>query len=336
VNKILESQYEMFKFNKKENVFSKKNIRRWLKFYLIPGWKDPEIAEIEGELERSTTKRRLFRRFLAPLTLFGFLLVLFIIFLAIYAPWLTPYTLYDITQPTAPAPGSQEYAPPSPEHPLGTTEFTYDLLGRLIWGSRTALTVGLIPVLIAILGGTIIGTLVAYRGGLFDSITMRTCDLIFAFPNLLLVILIIPIIGYELEYIMLIYGILLTPFYIRLMRSSVLQKKQDLYVESAKIGGADNFKIMFKHILPNAISPMIIAFFGMMGRAILGFSSLAFLGMSEEYRIADWGTDIFYGRTHYEAPWASIFPAVMIGIAVVGFMLIGDGLRDVLDPKYQK
>lgn len=259
-------------------------------------------------------------------------MILLIVVCAIFAPWLTPYTLKDVTFPTI-IPGGQKFAPPSPEHPLGTTEYAYDLLGRLLWGSRTVLSMGFLPVLIAVIGGTIIGTIAAYFGGIVDAIIMRTCDLIFAFPNLLLVILIIPMLGYKLIYIMLIFGLLGIPQYIRLMRSSVLQTKQNMYVEAAYAGGADNFKVMFKHIVPNAIAPILIAFFGLMGTAILGFSSIAFLGMSEETRIADWGTDIFYAKGQFDAPWAAIWPGIFIAIAVFGFMLLGDGIRDALDPR---
>jgi peptide/nickel transport system permease protein len=305
---------------------------RWLKFYLIPGWRDPEFSDIEYRIEMIKSKRRKFRRLQTPLTVIGMFMILFIMVCAVYAPWLTEYTLEQVTKPTI-VPGGVQFAPPSPEHPLGTTENAYDLLGRLLWGSRTVLTMGFLPVLIAVVGGTIIGTIAAYFGGVVDAIIMRICDLIFAFPSLLLVILIIPMLGYKIIYIMLIFGLLGIPQYIRLMRSSVLQTKQNMYVEAAYAGGADNFKVMFKHIVPNAIAPILIAFFGLMGTAILGFSSIAFLGMSEEYRIADWGTDIFYAKGEFDAPWAAVWPGVFIAIAVFGFMLLGDGIRDALDPR---
>ena len=315
--------------------FEKKSIIRWLKFFLIPGWRDPEFSAQEHEIGKIKSKRKKFRRFLTPLTILGFIMILIVVFCAFYAPWLTPYTLKEVTKPTI-IPGGRQFAPPSSDHPLGTTENAYDLLGRLLWGSRTVLTVGFIPVLIAVGGGLVIGTISAYFGGTVDAIIMRLCDLVFAFPQLLLVILIIPILGYDIFWIMLIFGLLGIPQYVRLMRSSVLQTKQNLYVDSAHAGGADNFKVMFKHIVPNAISPILISFFGLMGSAILGFSAIAFLGMSQETRIADWGTDIYYARGQFDAPWAAIWPGVFIAIAVIGFMLIGDGLRDALDPRLNK
>jgi len=315
--------------------FEKKSIIRWLKFYLIPGWRDPELSARETEIGKIKSKRRKFRRFLTPLTILGFIMILIIVFCGFYAPWLTPYTLKEVTKPTV-IPGGQQFAPPSPDHPLGTTENAYDLLGRLLWGSRTVLTMGLVPVVIAVFFGFIIGTISAYFGGTVDAIIMRLCDLVFAFPQILLVILILPMLDYDLGWIMAIFGFLGIPQYVRLMRSSVLQTKQNLYVDSAHAGGADNFKVMFKHIVPNAISPILISFFGLMGSAILGFSAIAFLGMSQDTRIADWGTDIYYARGKFDAPWAALWPGVFIAIAVIGFMLIGDGLRDALDPRLGK
>jgi peptide/nickel transport system permease protein len=315
--------------------FEKKNIVRWFKFYLIPGWRDPEFSATEQEIGKIKSKRRKFRRLLTPLTILGFIMILFIVTCAVYTPWLTPYTLKEVTKPTI-IPGGQQFAPPSDDHPLGTTENAYDLLGRLLWGSRTVLTMGFFPVVIAVFGGLIIGTISAYFGKTIDAIIMRLCDLVFAFPNLLLVILIIPMLDYKIEWIMLIFGLLGIPQYVRLMRASVLQTKQNMYVDAAHAGGADNFKVMFKHIVPNAISPILISFFGLMGTAILGFSAIAFLGMSQEIRIADWGTDIYYARGQFDAPWASIWPGLFIAIAVIGFMLIGDGLRDALDPRLNR
>ncbi|MEE9571918.1 MAG: ABC transporter permease [Candidatus Neomarinimicrobiota bacterium] len=315
--------------------FEKKSIIRWLKFYLTPGWRDPKLSAREHEIGKFKSKRKKFRRFLTPLTILGFIMILIVVFCAFYAPWLTPYTLKEVTKPTI-IPGGRQFAPPSADHPLGTTENAYDLLGRLLWGARTVLTMGFIPVLISVACGLVIGTISAYFGGTVDAIIMRLCDLVFAFPQLLLVILVIPILGYEIFWIMLIFGLLGIPQYVRLMRSSVLLTKHNLYVDAAHAGGADNFKVMFKHIVPNAISPILISFFGLMGTAILGFSAIAFLGMSQETRIADWGTDIYYARGQFNAPWAAIWPGFFIAIAVIGFMLIGDGLRDALDPRLNK
>jgi ABC-type dipeptide/oligopeptide/nickel transport system permease subunit len=134
---------------------------------------------------------------------------------------------------------------------------------------------------------------------------------------------------------LMIFGMFAITGYTRLMRASVLQVKQELYIEAAKTGGANKFKVMFKHVFRNAISPIIISFFGGVGGAILGFSGIAFLGFGDT-SIPDWGTDISYASSRLSAIYATIWPGLLILIAVLGFMLIGDGLRDALDPRLQK
>ena len=132
--------------------------------------------------------------------------------------------------------------------------------------------------------------------------------------------------------LLLLYGLLYIPYTARFVRALVLQVKQNIYVRAAITGGAEKFKVMFKHILPNAISPLLISFFGSMGGAILGFASIAFLGLGDE-QIADWGTDISWSRTQTGAFGAVFWPGIFIAITAIGFMLIGDGLRDALDPR---
>ncbi|MFX1451807.1 MAG: ABC transporter permease [Promethearchaeota archaeon] len=302
-----------------------------LKFYLIPGWRNPKFTEIEYEIGKIKSKRRLFRRLLTPLTIAGFIMVLFIIFWAIYAPWLTKYTLDEIAVPYFPQ-GGIPFDPPSSEHPLGTTKFGYDVLGRLIWGARTAVTAAVIPVCISLGGGLVLGTISAYFGGVVDSIMMRFVDLMYSFPMLILVLIIAPILGRDLYNILILYGVLYIPYSLRFVRSLVLATKQNIYVRAAVTGGAEKFKVMFKHILPNAISPIIISFFGSIAGAVLGFASIAFLGMGDE-TITDWGTDIMYSRSQHSAYWAVVWPGLLISITAIGFMLIGDGLRDALDPR---
>jgi len=179
-----------------------------------------------------------------------------------------------------------------------------------------------------------VGTISAYFGGTVDSIIMRFCDFWFAFPLLILIIIISPMIGQDLYNLLMLYGLFYIPASARWIRALVLQIRQNVYVRAAITGGAEKFKVMFKHILPNAMSPILVGFFGSMGGAILGFASIAFLGLGDE-TYADWGTDIMYGRTQINAYWALFWPGLFIAIAAIGFMLIGDGLRDALDPRLQ-
>lgn len=311
-------------------VTEKKKFSEFLKFYLIPGWRDPDFEATEFEIGKIQSKRRLFRRLLTPLTIAGMVMILFIAFLGVYSPWLTPFTVENLTPPDFLP--ETPYLPPGPDHPLGTTKYGFDILGRIIWGSRTALTAAALPVIIGTLGGLAAGTFSAYFGGKIDAIIMRFCDFWFSFPTLILVIIIAPLIGNSLYNILMLYGILGIPGSTRWVRALVLQVKQNVYVRAAITSGAEKFKVMFKHILPNAISPIIIGFFGAMGGAVLGFVGIAFLGLGDE-RFADWGTDINYGRGHWGEYYAVFWPGLFIAITAIGFMLIGDGLRDALDPR---
>lgn len=309
----------------KKNKFTK-----YLKFYLIPGWREPEFTAIEYEIGKTRSKRRLFRRLLRPLTIAGITMILFIAIIGVYCPWLTEFTIQEVTPPYAPP--ELPYLPPSGAHPLGTTESGYDILARLVWGARTALTAAAVPVLISNAGGLVVGTISAYFGGKVDAIIMRICDFWFAFPLMILIIIISPLMGQDLYNLLLLYGLLYIPSSARFVRALVLQVKQNVYVRAAITSGAEKFRVMFKHVLPNAISPFIISFFGAMGGSILGFASIAYLGLSDQ-QIADWGTDISWARIHTSAYYAVFWPGLFIAIAAIGFMLIGDGLRDALDPR---
>ena len=321
---------EEYQLGERQNRKKAKFIRL-MKFYLLPGWRDPEYTAQQNIIEMVKSKRRLFRRLLTPLTIIGFIMVMFIAVLAVYAPWLSNFTIDQLAMPYLP-PGGIPFDDPSSTHPLGTTRFGFDLLGRLIWGARTALTAAALPVFISITGGIILGTISAYFGGWVDTIMMRFVDFMYSFPTLILIIIISPMLGGELLNLLMIWGLLYIPVNTRFVRSLVLQVKQNLYVRAAVTGGADKIKVMFKHIFPNAISPMIISIFGAMGLSVLGFASIAFLGLGDQ-TITDWGTDIMYSRSQMTAVGPAFWPGLFIGITAIGFILIGDGLRDALDPR---
>ena len=306
-----------------------------MKFYLIPGWREPKFEVIEFEIGKIKSKRKLFRRLLAPLTIVGIIIVLFIVFLGVYSPWLTPFSLQNLNGQYFLL--ETPYADPSPEHPLGTTKYGFDLLGRLIWGARSALTAAALPVIISTLGGLALGTFSAYFGGKIDAIIMRFCDFWISFPVLILVIIVAPLVRNSLLTILLLYGLFGIPVSTRWVRSLVLQEKEKVYVKAARTSGAEKFKVMFKHILPNVISPIIIGLFGAMQSGLLVIVSINFIGLGDP-SIPDWGTDILYGRGNYGTfstiYWpAFLWPGFIIALTAIGFMLIGDGLRDALDPR---
>jgi len=328
----LKDQFIVKEIKYKENPRTKKDkIIRSLKFYLLPGWRDPEYTHLQNQIEMIKSKRRMFRRLITPLTLIGLILILFIAVLAVFAPWLTRFTISELALPYIP-PGGIPFDDPSPLHPLGTTRFGYDLLGRIIWGARTALTAAALPVVISLAGGIILGTISGYFGGWVDTIIMRIVDFMYSFPTLILVIIIGPMLGSNLLSTLLIWGLLYIPVNTRFMRSLVLQVKQNIYVRAAVTGGADKLKVMFKHVFPNALSPIIISIFGAMGFSVLGFASIAFLGMGDQ-TLTDWGTDIMYSRAQMSAIGPAFWPGLFIGLTAIGFILAGDGLRDALDPR---
>ncbi|MFX1297289.1 MAG: ABC transporter permease, partial [Promethearchaeota archaeon] len=208
---ITEQGYTEETGNEVSETPKKKKIFRFLKFYLILGWRDHEFSDQEYQIEKIKSKRRLFRRLLKPLTIAGFIMVLFVLILAVYAPWITEIPLHELVPPNIPV-GGVPFDEPSADHPLGTTKNAYDILARIIWGARTTLLMALIPTTIAVGGGMILGTISAYFGGIVDYIIMRFVDLMYAFPTMILVIILIPILGQALLTSLIIIGILFIPY----------------------------------------------------------------------------------------------------------------------------
>lgn len=309
-----------------------KRIFKWigsnLKFLFIPGYRLEELTIREQEYEKTISKRKFIRRLKSVLTIIGIAIVFMIVTFAIFAPWISPYD-FDFADGVH----AGSWYPPSPANLLGQTNFGRDILARMIWGARSSLTIALPAITLSVVVGVIFGIIAAYFGGWIDSIIMRISDIFFAFPGLIFAIVLVGILGRRMEYIILAYGILGIPYYSRLIRASVLQAKELPYVEAARVSGAKNWRIMFRHIMPNCIQPIIISFTFDIGGVILSFAGLAFLGYSDPHLI-EWGRDIDIGRGHLvNAPWASLWPGLMIILTVLGFMLIGDGLRDALDPR---
>ena len=315
-----------------------KRILKWtsknLKFLFVPASRIDELTIREFNYEKERSKRKFIRRFKSVLTIVGILLVFFIATLAVFPHWISPYTFQEVLDIYT---GS--WGPPSPEHILGKTDFGRDVLARLIFGARTSLTVALPAITFSVMFGVIFGVVAAYYGGWVDSIIMRIVDVFMAFPSLILALVFIAVLGNifntgpRIDYIMLAWGILGVPYYARLIRGNVLQAKELPYVQAARVAGAGDGRIMFKHILPNVIQPIIISVTFDIGGIILSLAGLSFLGFSD-YRMIDWGNEISIGRAFlYIAPWASLWAGLFILLAVLGFMLLGDGLRDALDPR---
>jgi len=313
----------------------RKNIITYIKFLLIPGYIMEDLAVREFEYEKTISKRKFIRRLKSILTIIGIGIILVIVSFAVFAPWISPQTLEETASfyPNPDHPNQWPYSPPSPENPLGTTHFGRDLVSIMIWGARVSLSVALLSLLISVPTGIIIGTIAAYYGGVIDSILMRIVDVIIVFPGLVFLIVIIGVFGQRLEYFILAFGLLGIGGYARLIRGSVLQARDLTYVEAARASGAGNWRIMFKHLLPNCIQPTVIAFTFAIGGIILSLAGLAFLGFNDPEQV-EWGFYISQARAEMlDAPWAVFWPGFMIMMTVLGFMLTGDGLRDALDPR---
>ena len=311
--------------------------KRMLKFTFVASKRLNELLPAQVDYTQLESKRGIIKRLNAPLTILGMIIVIGLIFVAIFAPWLTPYSYQDLRLGIGQL--GTEWKPPSLLHVLGTTTFGRDVLGRILFGVRTSLTMGLEAVLISLVLGVLIGLVSAYSGGWIDNILMRIMDILLAFPSLILAIVFISVFVTpahptpSVSYIILAFGILGIPYYARLIRGSVLSVKQNMYIESARVSGASSTRIMFRHILVNCMSPIIVSFSFDIGGVILDLAAISFLGFGDPTMI-EWGKDLLDAQVKIiNAPWATIFPGIAILITVLGFMLLGDGLRDALDPR---
>lgn len=271
---------------------------------------------------------RLWRWLLArPLFLFGLTIVFAISLVAVIAPLISPYDPIKINL-------ASRLQSPNPSHLLGTDHLGRDLLSRLLYGTRVSLIVGVIIAGMSCILGSILGLTSGYFGGMVDNIIMRVCDMFFAFPPLILAMAIAASLGPSLQNTMLALVIVWWPRYARLARSQVLSLRELDYVQAAKAAGASHVRIMLRHILPNVFSPVVIQTTLDIGQAILMAASLGFLGFGAQPPTPEWGLMASEGRVYMrDFWWYPTFPSLMIFITVLGFNLLGDGLRDALDPR---
>ena len=224
--------------------------------------------------------------------------------------------------------------PPSTTHWLGTDDFGRDIFSRVVYGSRISLRIGLIAISLALTGGTLLGLIAGYRGGLADMLIMRLMDLMLAFPSILLAIAIVAVTGPGIENAIIAVSIVLVPQFARLVRSSVLTVREATYVEAARALGATEMRLLFYSILPNCTAPLIVQATLGLGTAILDAAGLSFLGLGAQPPVPEWGAMLSGGRELLlRAPWVMTFPGLAIFTVVLGLNLFGDALRDALDPK---
>lgn len=287
-----------------------------------------DAARREEETVTTPSRRRgvLARMMRKPAAALSLAYLTLLVLVAVFAPFvapLDPEKMYD-----------DRYHPPSRTYLMGTDNLGRDIFSRLVYGSRLSLSVGFIAVGIAVAGGTVLGLVAGYFGGRVDQITMRIIDVMLAFPGILLALVIIAILGSSLANVMIAIGIATIPTFTRVVRGSTMEIKALEYVDGARAAGAGTLAIMFRHILPNAVQPVIVmATLGVAG-AILAAAGLSFIGLGAPPGTPEWGAMLSDARTYMrQAWWMATFPGVAITLTVLAINLLGDALRDALDPR---
>jgi peptide/nickel transport system permease protein len=257
----------------------------------------------------------------------GLAVLVAVVLAALFAPYVSPYDPIETNF-------RARYQPPSMAHPMGTDRVGRDVSTRILYGARISLRVGLVAVSIAALLGTAIGLVAGYYRGWVDEVLMRFIDVVMAMPSILLAIAIVFALGPSLFNVMIAIGIATMPNYARVVRASVLSAREHVYVEAARASGMGDARIIVKHILPNVFAPVLVLGTLGLGSAILSVAALSFLGLGAAPPTPEWGILISDGRDALgSAWWISTFPGLAIGVVVLAVNLVGDGLRDALDPR---
>lgn len=258
----------------------------------------------------------------------GTCIVLFFILLAIFAPLIAPEGIDDQKLTNA------RLQPPSSEYWLGTDDLGRDIFSRIVYGARISLVVGFFSVIGSIIVGSLLGIIAGYYGGIIDGIISRFFDILLAFPSILLAIGIVAVLGPSLQNALIAIAIINVPNFGRLIRSKVLSVKEEEYITAAKSIGMKDSRILFHHILPNSVAPIIVQGTLAIATAIIEAAALGFLGLGAQAPQPEWGKMLADARNYLiTAPWTMIFPGLAIMLTVLGFNLMGDGLRDALDPR---
>jgi ABC-type dipeptide/oligopeptide/nickel transport system permease subunit len=304
--------------------------------------KPKQLSSAEKDFRANSLWRLTLRRiFKQRSAIIGLVIIGFMVSIAVFAPLLATHdpeaSLIGVENiPKRSKPCIHVFGCPKdqPQHLMGVDGNVRDVFSRIVYGARVSLWVGFAAVTFAILIGTILGAVAGYIGGHVDNVIMRLMDVLLAFPSLLLAIAIIMVLGRGLQNALLAIAIVSIPVYARVVRAGVLSLRENEFVEASHALGASHFSILFKRILPNALSPLIVQGTLGIGTAILDTAALSFIGLGAQEPTAEWGTMLGRERNQvFSAPHLVVFPGIAIMITVLGFNLLGDGLRDALDPR---
>lgn len=262
----------------------------------------------------------------------GLFIVALLVLMALGAPLIYDYETDIIKQNI-----SQRLQSPSLAHPFGTDHVGRDILARVIWGARYSLPIGIVAVVVAVLLGVTLGAVAGYYGGVVENVLMRFSDIFASIPHILLAIVVVSVLGQSTLNLMIAVGVTSTPAFIRVARAAVLTVRNQEYIEAAKAIGMKNWKIILLHILPNSLSPIVVQVTLRVGSAIISASSLCFLGLGIPAPAPEWGSMLAEGRKYIrDYSYMTLFPGLAIMVTVLALNMLGDGLRDAMDPKMKR
>ena len=269
-----------------------------------------------------------FRKFLSSkLNKFSFGLTLFLILIAIFAPWIAPFS-YEAVDPAL------GLSPPGWPHLMGTDQAGRDVFSRVLYGARTSLSIGIITVIFGMITGVSLGAISGYVGGWVDEVIMRIVEIFMSVPGIVMALALVSVLGPSIPSIIFALSIRRITQFARVARGAVLSVKSQDYVMACHALGMSNIRIVFAHVLPNCMGPIIVLASVLLGNVILTESTLSFLGMGIQEPTASWGTMIAKGNEFLTfAPWISLFPGAFLFLTMIAFNLLGDGMRDHLDPR---
>jgi len=283
---------------------------------------DGDVSEPDSPIKDSFNQLRKNR-----LAIFGFFIIIFFILVGLFAPLISPYDYKEQVL-------SDRLLAPSSEHWFGTDDLGRDIFTRIAYGARLSMQIGFFAVIGALFFGTLLGLIAGFYGRWIDMVISRLFDILLSFPSILLAISIVAILGASLQNALIAIAIVNVPIFGRLVRSTVISLREEEYIMAAKAQGMKNGRIIFHHVLPNSLAPIIVQSTLGFGTAILDAAGLGFLGLGAQPPSPEWGKMLADSREFIQiAPWTLIIPGLAIMLVVLGFNLIGDGLRDVLDPR---